>query len=1458
MSSIQSTESSPQFQRPPRLNPLEFIDYLENFYSSQYYAKLSKSIFSTSREPLNYSTHPLFPLLNFSQRKQISSSIYSQKDISSVCIHGNNIFIGDSNGNTHMYLSDKQIFYQSFRVDDTSKGIVKSIDANDNFVVVGYNGGDVIVWEIATRKSVIEIKGMKSMCRLKILYISKDTKIIELIASDNNGGVFKLSYKVGFFGVSQNVKPIYQDESNNTIYGIEILKDKKKNDINYSFIVALSTLERVRVYIITYYKEIFVSMIDKPKTERNDIFGLDVSLGVGYEPIYDENGEMIDGGGGKKEVTLLAMSMDKLILFYRIDKVYEKGALKILRISPEPIAHYKNEIEIIRIGFLTNSFLFLVTQGDMQKTIKIITTSLLPLGDYKPVKDYMKYRPATVDCKPLLHCDIFANEHEDKKSFKKYYTYREFILTSPMNIAFFCANDFFIGTLYSYRNYIVDLIEAGKWEDAMIIAIDLYKGNLLSFPDVSVNFLERKEQLTPFLKEMSIDYVNYAMSSKKKEIALLDIDTVTSKEDAINDLELEKYMNIAIDFCLNLNEVDFLLKELMNSIEKFGYGDMFVKTLEPYIFNNKLKNEYISEDSISSLFATYITKKEFTLLSHLSTYLNFNSINKEIVIKLSFNFNLFDILIYLYTCNNNEEGIISLIEKMFTAFVNTQNQQSATETKNIYENFNYMEKFNSKEGASIERRYEFMGHKLLWYIKQLIEKTVQLKTLFPKILIFLLSQKVFLKLSSFDSYVLFSLLEKLFLNKVLMSSITSFDFTSPDIAPFIETYAPMKQISYSNIKEDIYYISSISRRFSSFYILQDLNMFIIKIAPQYLNEISYDDIIESLKVLLMFNKEIRSHSYEELYDKFLYHGITVTEVCRVMAMKGEKVDIEIDEISKDYIGKITQNVLKLIKSGFEIKEDDIRKLITICEFSPFDLVKITLLELVKEFDKCVDILILKYNDEDFIFNWINNKFEEMKDNETMQSALKEHVKEKIKDLSKKSMRSTLNLLDNWFTANEKVELIQKLDDDKKSQLKYVEKLIDENVITNKYAKNSSTLSSNEISVLLLLQLKLLIILDMKDSILSLLRRRFEMYPIAETLKILVNNNVVKAIVEMYLRTDENEKALATGIKDMDERISALYKLYTKEKTRRGIERQKRQLERIKENIQEEIDDSQLEEDAIASLDYALSSNEYNEFDSSFRFCIWICEKCSDKYSSSEPFSTSERTGNLWFSLLKRLNFYLKTDSYKPFTNKLISLIESLLQKMSMYVHVKAINQEVQNDFDEFPIVKAYATKVFSSYTKLAKFLSSAKKLLESSVVIGVAEFMRTSIRGNRYSLKVCNFCKKRLITEHTEVFYAFRCGHEMHEKCAKKLVNNDGEPLCIVCKQTEIENCVSYNFNGIDNKLSYLIKKKDDDSRKSFSSSSSSFGVERVDHEKKNKMKKLKDFDKHYLQQFSMLEDQYK
>ena len=47
-------------------------------------------------------------------------------------------------------------------------------------------------------------------------------------------------------------------------------------------------------------------------------------------------------------------------------------------------------------------------------------------------------------------------------------------------------------------------------------------------------------------------------------------------------------------------------------------------------------------------------------------------------------------------------------------------------------------------------------------------------------------------------------------------------------------------------------------------------------------------------------------------------------------MKGEKVDIEIDEISKDYIGKITQNVLKLIKSGFEIKEDDIRKLITIC------------------------------------------------------------------------------------------------------------------------------------------------------------------------------------------------------------------------------------------------------------------------------------------------------------------------------------------------------------------------------------------------------------------------------------------------------------------------------------------------------------------------------------------------
>ena len=51
----------------PKLNPIEFIDYLENYYSNLFFAQISSSKFTTEKSPINE-----YPLDQFSQIKQIS------------------------------------------------------------------------------------------------------------------------------------------------------------------------------------------------------------------------------------------------------------------------------------------------------------------------------------------------------------------------------------------------------------------------------------------------------------------------------------------------------------------------------------------------------------------------------------------------------------------------------------------------------------------------------------------------------------------------------------------------------------------------------------------------------------------------------------------------------------------------------------------------------------------------------------------------------------------------------------------------------------------------------------------------------------------------------------------------------------------------------------------------------------------------------------------------------------------------------------------------------------------------------------------------------------------------------------------------------------------------------------------------------------------------------------------
>ena len=117
-----------------------------------------------------------------------------------------------------------------------------------------------------------------------------------------------------------------------------------------------------------------------------------------------------------------------------------------------------------------------------------------------------------------------------------------------------------------------------------------------------------------------------------------------------------------------------------------------------------------------------------------------------------------------------------------------------------------------------------------------------------------------------------------------------------------------------------------------------------------------------------------------------------------------------------------------------------------------------------------------------------------------------------------------------------------------------------------------------------------------------------------------------------------------------------------------------------------------------------------------------------------------------------------------------------------------------------------------------------------------------------YNNKLCDVCHKNFLNTKNEVLTCFGCGHQSHIKCIYKNNNNNE---CSICRRNGVGND---EFNQIlENKAS---NKNINDDKKDINM------IKDVDYGKKgsdkfmfgnrnNKIKKLKDFDKKYVEKIT-------
>ena len=160
----------------------------------------------------------------------------------------------------------------------------------------------------------------------------------------------------------------------------------------------------------------------------------------------------------------------------------------------------------------------------------------------------------------------------------------------------------------------------------------MYQGRMLALGGIPLTISERKKVKREFLK----DFISLYLYSNIKRHH-------TSKNDKI-----EKMMEIIIEFCIEIELVDFLLSDILKVFEARNYKDLFLKKLEPFILCDKILKYEIQDEVILSIMNIYDDNKDLNTLEKLLLHINLKSLDAPLVKEEIINLNLLSTLIYMY------------------------------------------------------------------------------------------------------------------------------------------------------------------------------------------------------------------------------------------------------------------------------------------------------------------------------------------------------------------------------------------------------------------------------------------------------------------------------------------------------------------------------------------------------------------------------------------------------------------------------------------------------------------------------------------------------------------------------------------------------------------------------------------------------------------------------------------
>ena len=550
-------------------------------------------------------------------------------DITAAITYDKYLITGDIIGNINIYSLEEQKLINILT--PPIKKQINALDIDDDgvYIFAGLSNGNIVVYDLATDKcKLINLSEYtKSLINMKIVE-RIDSKTFRIISSDEEGNV--LSIIITLFS-SPKVETICEKEKYPIIL-IYPLKFKEKEIKgknlmkNMNKYVALGNLQTVTIYSLgPKISKIFD--FEKPDYIKYCCFP-DISIGL-----YNESSELEDD----KLCLLFAVSWDKVIKLFIIPIVDDKMG------DPKLIGHYINEIEIIRIGILNGGSIFLV---DKNGNFKLLNTKKFITGKPQIDKDFSTL---------IISKDNNQCEFQKTMKFDGIIS-RHMILNSKKDEFIILTNKkIYNPKIFNYQNYFKKYIKnEEKWMELLVLGINMYQGRMLALGGIPLTISERKKVKREFLK----DFISlYLYSNIKRHHTL--------KNDKI-----EKMMEIVIEFCIEIEAVDYLLSYILKVFEARNYKDLFLKKLEPFILCDKILKYEIQDEVILSIMNIYDDNKDLNTLDKLLLHINSKSLDAPSVKEEIINLNLLSTLLYMYL--NGSELDYKTIKKIYNNIIKSK------------------------------------------------------------------------------------------------------------------------------------------------------------------------------------------------------------------------------------------------------------------------------------------------------------------------------------------------------------------------------------------------------------------------------------------------------------------------------------------------------------------------------------------------------------------------------------------------------------------------------------------------------------------------------------------------------------------------------------------------------------------------------------------------------------------